>query len=87
MGEMWPLLDENKITSHFLKRMKETIVANDNLAACNYKFIGYKRQDFLKKMLPSIVTMQNFINLNHSERWWFKILLDLSFSHFMVIGL
>jgi hypothetical protein len=46
MGEIWPLLDENKITSHFLKRMKETIVANDNLAACNYKFIGYKRQDF-----------------------------------------
>jgi len=66
MEHIWPLLDENKITSHFLKRMKEIIVANDNLVTCNYKFIGYKRQDLKIIMLPSIVTMQNFINLNHS---------------------
>jgi hypothetical protein len=39
---IWPLLDENKITSLFFKRMKEIIVAIDNLAACTYKFIGYK---------------------------------------------
>jgi hypothetical protein len=66
MGHIWLLLDENKITSLFFKkRTKEKIVANDNLATCSYKFIGYKKTRLKKKMLPSIITMQSFINLNH----------------------
>jgi hypothetical protein len=31
--------------------------------------------------------MQSFTNLNHSETWWLKIMLDPSFSHSLLVGL